>query len=267
MKKAISILFSLLLVVGLMGCNNASEGTEKKKTPDDVFVEEFGKAINKRWTEQDKLDDSLSKEENYDENEYVERNVEILEAEIATIEKNLANVEDKELKKLGEQYVEGAKLQIEMFKTTDWELEAQYSEESSKLRKPALITLVDEYNMKIDEEHQQMYKDFKEQVNVINKENAANKYAEQLALEITFERTIDEFSNITYTSIVENTSDIEFDSLQYDVQYLDSEGIVVDNDYIYFENFTPGTKQKVELTYAPEEATTLKLTLDYLSLE
>ena len=260
MRKAISILFVLSMIISLLGCSNESEGTDKK-TSDDVFIEEFGKAINKRWTKQNKLDESLSEEEDN------EKNAEILEEELATIEKSLEKVEDKELKELGSQYVEGAKLQIEMFKTTDWELQAKYSEESEKLRKPALIKLVDEYNVKIDEEHQQTYKDFKEQVTVINKENEANGYAEKLAQEIIFERTVDEYDYVTYTAIVENTSDIEFDSLQYDVQYIDSDGIVVGNDYISLQNFNPGTKQKIELSFVPEEAETLKITLDFISVK
>ena len=266
MRKVISILFVLTMVMSVLGCSNESEGIEKETSPDDVFIEEFGKAINKRWTEQDKLEESLSEEEEYNE-EYYEKNAEILEKELATIEKSLVNVEDKEIKELGNQYVEGAKLQIEMFKTTDWELQAEYSEESEKLRKPALIKLVDEYNVKIDEEHQQKYKDFKEQATVINKENEANKYAEQLAQEITFERVVDEYDDVTYTAIIENISDIEFDSIQYDVQYIDSDGIVVGNDYINLENFAPGTKQKVELTLAPKEAATLKITLDNLAIK
>ena len=54
------------------------------------------------------------------------------------------------------------------------------------------------------------YKDFKEQATVINKENEANKYAEQLAQEITFKRAVGEYDDVTYTAIFENTSDIEF---------------------------------------------------------
>lgn len=261
MKKAAGIFLALFMILSVLGCGNDSGGTKKETSPDDIFIEEFGEAINKRWTEQDKMDDTLSEEE------YYEKNVEILEEELAKIEKSLVNVEDKELKKLGEQYVEGANYQIEMFKTTDWELQNQYSEKSEKLRKPALIALVDEYNVKIAEEHQQTYKDFKEQANVINKENEANKYAEQLAQEITFERTVGEYDDITYTSIVENTSELEFESIQYDVQYLDSDGIVVGNDYIMLDNFTPGTKQRVELSLAPEETASLKITLDYVALK
>lgn len=147
------------------------------------------------------------------------------------IEKSLASVEDKELKELGNKYVEGAKFQIEMFKTNDWELQIEYSEKSELLRKPALIKLVDEYNVEIKEEFQQTYKDFKEQATVINKENEAHKYAENLALETVFEKTTDEYGDLMYTAIIENTSDIEFESLSYDVQFKDNDGIVVGTDF------------------------------------
>jgi len=261
MKKIFSLFFALLMVFSIVGCSNQSEKAEEKLSPDDVFIEEFSKAINKRWTEQDKMVETEADEK------YYEKNIEILEEELETIEKSLANVEDKELKELGNQYVEGAKLQIEMFKTNDWELEWEYSEKSERLRKPALIKLVEEYNVKIDEEHQQTYKDFKAQAAVINKENEANSYAEKLVQEIVFEKTTDKYGDLMYTAIIENTSDFEFKSLNYDVQFKDSDGIVVNNDYIYLENFAPGVKQKVELTHIPEDTATLQLTLDYLELK
>lgn len=261
MKKIFSLFFALLMVIGILGCSNQPEKAKEKIAPDDVFIEEFSKAINERWAEQDKI------EESEEDKKYYEKNVEILEKELEAIEKNLANVEDKELKELGNQYVEGAKFQIEMFKTNDWELQMEYSEKSEQVRKPALIKLVDEYNVIIEEEFQQTYKDFKEQATVINKENDANSFAEKLAQEIVFEKTTDEYGDPMYTAIVENTSDIEFDSLQYDVQFKDSDGIVVGNDYIYLENFIPGTKHKVELTYLPENTATFELSLDYLALK
>ena len=127
-------------------------------------------------------------------------------------------------------------------------MQLKYDEESEALRKPALIKLVDDYGVKIDVDNEQIYKDFKEQANVINKENEANAYAEQLAQQITFEKSTDEFGYVTYTAIVENTSDVEFDSIFYDVQFKDAEGIVVGNDIVLLENFAPGIKQKVELS-------------------
>lgn len=261
MNKFLSLSFALLMVIGILGCSNQSEEDKEKTSPNDVFIKEFSEAINERWAEQDKLDESE------EDKIYNEKNVEILEKELETIEKSLANVEDKELKELGNQYVEGAKYQIEMFKTDDLDLQFEYSEKSEQLRKPAFIKLVDEYKVIIEEEFQQTYKDFKEQATVINKENDANNFAEKLAQEIVFEKTTDEYGDLMYTAIIENTSDIEFESLQYDVQFKDSNDIVVGNDYIYLGNFSPETKQKVELTYLPEETATFELSLDYLELK
>lgn len=259
MKNAKIILLTLLLVFNMIGCSN--HRTEQSKSPDKQFIEDFSKAINKRWTAQENLDEKLR------EDEYNKKNAEILETELKTIEKSLANTEDKDLKETGSQYIEGARIQIEMFKTTDYELQYQYSEESEKLRKPALIKLVDEYGVKIDEEHLQTYKDFKEQAIVINKENDANEYAEKIAQEITFDKSKGEFGDITYTAIVENASDIEFESIHYNVQYKDKDGVVIGNDYIFLQNFNPNTKQRVELAYTPEETETIRISLDYFSLE
>ena len=264
MKKFVSLFFGVLIVIGLLGCSNQAkevEIQEGKINFDDVFIEEFSRAINERWAAQDKLDEY--------ENEavYNEKNVEILENELEIIKPSLTSVESKELKELGSQYIEGAEYQIEMFKTTDWDLQWDYNEKAEKLRKPALIKLVDEYNVIIEDEFQQIYKDFKEKSTLISKENDANNFAEKLIYEIVFEKTTDDYGDNIYTAIVENTSDFEFEYLSYDVQIKDSEGVVISNDFIYLENFTPGTKQKVELLYLPEDTESLELSLDYFAIK
>jgi len=162
MNKFFSLFFALLMVIGILGCSNQSENAGEEVSPDDVFIEKFSKAINERWAEQEKIEGME------DEKKYYEKNVGILEKELEIIEKSLANVEDKELKELGNQYVEGAKIQIEMFKSNDSQLQLEYSEKAAQLRQPALVKLVDEYNVIIEEEFQQIYKDFKGEATEIN---------------------------------------------------------------------------------------------------
>ena len=87
MNKFFSLFFALLMVIGILGCSNQSEKAEEKTSPDDVFIEEFGKAINERWAEQDKLDQSEEDEK------YYKKNVEILEKEVETIEKSMPKTE------------------------------------------------------------------------------------------------------------------------------------------------------------------------------
>ena len=91
---------------------------------------------------------------------------------------------------------------LQKLKTNDYDLQYKYQEESDKLRKPALISMVDDYGIKIKDEHQQTYKDFKEQATVINKENESKSFADKLASEMTFEKSTDEFGYVEFSTIV-----------------------------------------------------------------
>ena len=142
-----------------------------------------------------------------------------------------------------------------------------YQEKADKLRKPALVALVDTYGVKINEEHQQTYKDFKEAATVINQENEAKEYAENLALQMTFNKIEGEFGEVNYETIVENTSDITFSSLSFNIKCKDKDGVVVATDFIYLQNFEPGTKEKAKISIYEENIDTLSVTLDSFYLE
>ena len=143
------------------------------------------------------------------------------------------------------------------------DLQYKYQEESDKLRKPALISMVDDYGIKIKDEHQQTYKDFKEQATVINKENESKSFADKLASEMTFEKSTDEFGYVEFSTIVENTSNIDFKNLSYNVQYKDKDGIVIGDDIIYLENFDVQSKQKVKLTPFEDGIESIIVTTDW----
>ena len=60
MKKFVSLFFGVLIVIGLLGCSNQAKDVEIQEGKinfDDVFIEEFSRAINERWAAQDKLDE------------------------------------------------------------------------------------------------------------------------------------------------------------------------------------------------------------------
>lgn len=77
--------------------------------------------------------------------------------EIAALEKNKKGIKDKSLIKIADDYIKGVKIQIELNKTQDTDLMIKYEEESDKLRKPALIAMVDDYGVKVKDAHQQNY--------------------------------------------------------------------------------------------------------------
>lgn len=250
-SKMLGLILVSIISFGVVGCsnqNNNSTNQNQEVATDEAFIKDFESAINKRWDEQDKLEKKFNTNTTYTDEQYTKDTVKVLENEIATLEINKEGIKDKDLKKIADDYIEGVKKQIEVQKTGDFELQNKYQEESDKLRKPALISMVDDYGIKIKESHQQNYKDFKEQATVINKENASQEFADKLAREMVFEKSTGEFGDVEYTTIVENTSDIDFKNISYKVQYKDKDGVVVQDDYIFLENFEVGSKQKVKLT-------------------
>ena len=80
---------------------------------------------------------------------------------------------------------------------------------------------------------------------------------------MTFEKKTDEFGYVEFSTIVENTSDIDFKNLSYNVQYKDKDGIVIGDDIIFLENFDAKSKQKVKLSPFEEGVESIVVTTDW----
>lgn len=265
-SKILGLTLLSMISFGVVGCSNQSSNSSsqgQEATTDEAFIKDFEKSINKRWDDQNKLEKKYAKDTSYTDEKYTKDTIKILEDEIAALEKNKKGIKDKSLIKIADDYIKGVKIQIELNKTQDTDLMIKYEEESDKLRKPALIAMVDDYGIKIKDAHQQNYKDFKEQATVINKSNEAQTFADKLGREMALEKSTGEFGDIEFTTILENTSKLDFKSLSYKVQYKDKEGVVIADDIIYLENFAPGAKQKVKLTPYEEGAENLVITTDW----
>lgn len=268
-SKVLGLVLISVMSFTVVGCINqgANSSQNQDVATDEAFIKDFEKAINKRWDEQNKLEKKYNSNKDYTDVEYSKDTITVLEDEIATLDKNKEGIKDKTLKEAANNYIEGVKNQIEAQKTKDFDLQIKYIEEADKLRKPALITMVEEYEVKVKDEHMQTYKDFKAQASVINKENQTQEYADKLASEIVLEKTTDEYGDVEYSGIVENTSDFNFINLSYKVQYKDKDGVVIADDLIYLENFDKGSKQKVKLTPYEEGIESLIITTDWFETE
>lgn len=245
MKKILFGIASTLALLMLTGCGSGSDSTTSKKTGDQEFIEIASKSINNRWEEQDKVI--------YDGTENA-KNIQIIEKEIQSLEQAKEKITDSELLKTADDYINGTKKQVDSLKTQDLDLQYKYSEESEKLRKPALINLVDKYNMKINDNNKQTYDDFKAKATIINHENQAKSFAEKLANEVNFESS-KEYSWTKYIATLENTSEFNFEYIHYTVQFKDADGIVVDNSILSLNNFTPNSKQKTDVSTDKEHKT------------
>ncbi|MBU3090372.1 FxLYD domain-containing protein [Clostridium gasigenes] len=251
-KKITTLFLAGVISMSLVACG----GEKETLTGNQKFINVFEKSVNARWTEQDKPTKTSDEEK-------TKKNVAILEKEIKSLEENLSGIDDPVLKKNAEDYIEGAKQQIESMKTNDYKLKDDYQQKSDALRKPSLMSMVETYGVKINSEHEQIYKDFKAQATVIDKENKSRTYAEELGTQIKLEKVTEEYGSVKLESVVENTSDFDFESISYNVQYKDADGVVIGTDFIYLNQFSKGQKQKVELMLFSDKAfETILITLD-----
>lgn len=245
MNKVLGLGLTIVLSLScLVGCNKTEE--EKMIDNNEVFVKKFSKAINERWSENKMNEEKLTKGK-MTENENTNEAIKSIRKESDAINEALTKVTDKELKEVAEDYIEGNEMQIKYLQTSDGELQYEYYIEFSKLRKTSLVVLVEEYGVKIDEEHINTYEGFKDEAIMIEKENEGKKVLDEMAMNCTIEKKVDEWGNVEYIVTFENNSDISFDLVQYDVNYKNKEGVVVGNDYISLTNFKSNTKQQVTL--------------------
>ncbi|MGL4876130.1 MAG: hypothetical protein ACRC30_15935 [Clostridium sp.] len=252
MKKVLKGIIVATCAMMLVGCGAKNSDA----SGDEIFISEASKAVNKRWNSQ-----NAAEKTGYRDGELEK----ILNTEISSFEKAKEKIETQELKNLADDYIEGVKKQIEGGKSTEYEVADKYIEESEALRKPALVGMVDNYGLVIDKGNEQTYKDFKAQAGVILEENEAKKFAEDLIGKIKFKKS-KEYDWTKYEAVLENTSDINFETLSYNVQVKDKDGVVVDNGYLHLENFNKGSKQKVDFS-TDKDGTEILVTVNYYNVK
>lgn len=255
--KKISAIIICLFSLFFVACGNSSSADQNNVDGNQKFIEVASKAINGRWDEQEKKEKSAS----YSQEDYIA----IIEKENEKLEGALQEVDNQELLKAGKDYIEGNNMMVEANKTTDDTLMYEYIEKSESLRKPALIKMVDDFGLVIEEKNEQIYKDFKAKATVINKENEAKKFAENLGTNIKFEVS-KEYDWSKCVAVLENTSEFDFQDLAYTVQFKDKDGVVIDTGYLNLSNFSKGSKQKVE-TSTDEDYSTISVELEYFNLK
>ena len=258
MKKILIIGLCLIMPLGVISCGskNNTESVSSTEVSLEKNIKEISSAINTRWNEQEAGDQA-----GYTDAQYTE----ILKKELNKLENIYNNLPDGDLKNDLSSYIEGCKLQIKSGETTSEDLIWQYIEESDLLRKPSLINLVDKHGVKINEENKQIYEDFKAEATVINKENDANDFVKKLGESIKLEKSM-QYDSFNYQSIIENTSDFDFDHIYYDVQLLDKDDIVVGNETLSIQNFNKGSKQKIEFSTSTEHET-IKILVDMFGIK
>ena len=264
-KKFSTILLGILCLMLLsIGCSSTKEEEKKEEEPqyaDDSFVQDMSKGLQARWD----LNAIDEQKEGYDEilvnsKEYQDMMISYIDAELNEIEKYAEEkFENKNLQEIAIKYINLLEKHKEIcdYITVDYdkyygEFEPIYNERSKVIE-----SMVKDYGMTVYEEHQSILDDFLTNSQLVkdqeSKQNAINSMLQNIQFQ---EVTDDGFGWRTYQAVVENTTGIDFKTLQININLLDADGVIVETTYDQVSSFNNGAKVQFEFSTDKEFVTT-----------
>ena len=253
----ISALISSCLITGCSGTtpttNDSATGGTTEAAPvyaDESFIADLSSGLMKRWDKSDELDKKIADGSvTMGSSEYKQGLTDCVNAELEMINKyRNESFEDGKLQELAVSYINAVNDQmkaLEDFNTAvyDSEWQAAY-DKRSKL----LVTLISDYNLTVDEAHQDQLQQFKSYGNQVQQAEDNQGKVDELINSFDFEETNNDYGYKTYTAIVENTTGIDFESFSVNINLLDEDGILVETAYATFKNWSSGVKAKFEFS-------------------
>lgn len=120
----------------------------------------------------------------------------------------------------------------------------------------------DEYGLSVDEKYQDSFDEVIANGAAATKKSQIDDALETLMSSVTFEKQNDGYGFITYSAIVENTTGIDFDSVNMTLGLYDADGVRAEDAYIGTTSWPAGEKVKLE-TVSEVDAVETKLSIDY----
>ncbi|MCH1982714.1 zinc ribbon domain-containing protein [Ruminococcus sp. OA3] len=118
-----------------------------------------------------------------------------------------------------------------------------YARRSVLIRK-----FVNEYNLKVDEEHQKTLDSFIKDAGVVDEQKALEQAINEMVANFTYEVTDKGYGSIYYVINMENTTEVTFEYFGCAVDLLDENGTIVYTGYTgEIKNFVPGQKAQLEV--------------------
>lgn len=244
--KGSSILACVLAVslVFLSGCSQQPQD-EGPQYMDEAFIEDLGEGLEKRWELSDK--DAAEDPTGYSTSEQMTSYV---QAEIDAVgDYANADFEDPELRELAVSYINVLNDSLEAAKSysinnTDslMEWEEIYQERTMLLK-----DLVANYDVEVSEEHESTLNELVAAGNAAQKTADVKSALEGLASSIQFDFGDDGYGLVTGTTTVANSTGMNFETVQFDVQLYDEAGVRIETTYATVDNWADGEAVNLEI--------------------
>ena len=269
MKKKTAMMIIIILAISLIACGNSNSAPETA-TPvesatavstasepvvvyaDEAFMESLKIGLQNRWDANEE-DEKVRAENNGMYPDY------------DTMKKFYHSFVRAELEQLSEypsQQFEDTKLQekaityINMLNDSDECIdkylpadENKFMEEWEKIyhqRTKVLKEFVDDYGLTVDEKYQSTLNDLLSTASYVEEKEDKEEEVQKLINSIEFELKEDDDGFKTYSAVVENTTDINFDYIDLEINLLDADGIIIESTYSNVNNLNSGSKARFE---------------------
>ena len=263
LKKLIIISLSCLI---LGGCASEEPVVEEPTYADQDFISDMSKGLQVRW----KLNEEDEAKEGYDEilansEEYQEMMNNYIQAELDYVEKyQNEKFEDSNLQEIAVKYVNLLKQHKDacQYMTVDYDKYLEVFQPVYNERSKIILQLVNDYGMTVDEEYQQTLNDFLTNSQLVIEQENEEAAIQQMLDGIQFDEVDDNGGYKTYQAVVENTTGIDFNTLNITINLLNSDGVIVETAYDNVSAFAQGAKVQFEFM-TDKEFTSTQVSVDW----
>ena len=283
MRKITAIIIMAMLTISLVSCGNSistsepavqkesaatsegsAEGPEESAAAvttasepaidyaDEAFMESLKIGLQNRWDASKENDDMLKENGGVYPDTQTEKN-----SYYICIDAELEQISDYTSKqfentKLQESAIAYINILDDSRKCVDKYLPAdnyRFSEEWGKIynqRSKAIKEFVNVYGLTVDEEYQSTLDEFLSTASYVEEKEDKEEEVQQLVNSIEFELKEDVEGYKTYSAVVENTTDINFEFINLEINLLDADGVIVESTNSNINNFNSGSKARFE---------------------
>lgn len=262
MKKRLTVLFACLIaVIGLSACSSSK--SEEPKYVDDTAMETIAKGFETR-------SDVITEMEQNGEDTQSNKNLKkMINAEL-DVDKELTDAKFKDSKMQEDvlSYINSLQGQLDVVNNNSSSNDTFYQEwqEAYDTRSSALKVLVDKYSLKVSDKYKD---DFDE---LIANGTAATKKADQQEglvnnfNNLTWDVEDDGYGNMTYSAVVENTTQYTYKNVSLTLGLYDGDGVRQDEAYAQTNSWAPGEKVRFE-AYGSISPASIKVEPTYYEAE
>lgn len=244
--KVFGVVIAVLALIAIVGGAVVYNVNKVPKYADKAFIKAVGKGLESRW----ELINANDKDKNSSQSEtdaIVKKGV---QKELDAISKyRSADFKSSKLQELAVSYINALKVQKKTATGIDGSTTTEKFNEAYDKRTVIISSLVKNYGLKVSEKYQGDLDGILSNGKDVTKDEKTENQVEQLKDKLNFQQvpSDNEYSSYhEYESVLENTTDVDFDDFNVEVTLLDSEGVNLATTYANAANWKQGTKARFE---------------------